>query len=95
MANQASGRHSIPYHTISEIPVRTISLLSVILRSPFIRVDEEPWLLINAYIAHDTAEWKDLGPKYLLQIYRDYIYTQDADFLAEVWTTVKVSRMQT
>ena len=52
--------------------------------------DEEPWLLINAYIAHDTADWKDLGPKYLLQIYRDYMYTKDKDFLDDVWTTVKV-----
>ncbi|CAF1053763.1 unnamed protein product [Adineta steineri] len=51
--------------------------------------DEEPWLLINAYIAHDTADWKDLGPKYLLQIYRDYMYTKNKDFLADVWTTVK------
>ncbi|CAF1547381.1 unnamed protein product, partial [Adineta ricciae] len=51
--------------------------------------DEEPWLLINAYIAHDTADWKDLGPKYLLQVYRDYMYTKDKDFLDDVWTTVK------
>jgi non-lysosomal glucosylceramidase len=53
--------------------------------------DEEPWSLINAYIAHDTADWKDLGSKYLLQIYRDYIYTQNKQFLVDVWPTVKVS----
>ncbi|CAF2719013.1 unnamed protein product [Rotaria sp. Silwood2] len=52
--------------------------------------DEEPWLLINAYISHDTAEWKDLNLKYLLQIYRDYVYTQNKQFLIDVWPTVKM-----
>lgn len=53
-------------------------------------LDEEPWLLINAYIAHDTADWKDLGSKYILQIYRDFIYTQKKQFLIDVWSTIKV-----
>jgi hypothetical protein len=53
-------------------------------------LDEEPWLSINAYISHDTAEWKDLGLKYLLQVYRDYIYTENKQFLTDIWTTVKV-----
>ena len=57
----------------------------------YFAVDEEPWLLINAYISHDTAEWKDLGLKYLLQVYRDYKYTKNKEFLAHVWPTVKVS----
>ncbi|CAF4727784.1 unnamed protein product [Rotaria sp. Silwood1] len=52
--------------------------------------DEEPWLLINAYISHDTADWKDLGLKYLLQVYRDYVYTQNKQFLIDVWPTVKM-----
>lgn len=52
-------------------------------------LDEEPWLLINAYIAHDTADWKDLGSKYILQIYRDYVYTQRKQFLVDVWPTIK------
>ncbi|CAF4494167.1 unnamed protein product [Rotaria socialis] len=51
--------------------------------------DEEPWISINAYISHDTAHWKDLGLKYLLQIYRDFVYTQDKQFLDTVWPTVK------
>lgn len=53
-------------------------------------LDEEPWLLVNAYISHDTAEWKDLGLKYLLQVYRDYVFTKNQKFLHEVWPTVKV-----
>jgi len=53
-------------------------------------LDEEPWLLLNAYVSHDTADWKDLGLKYLLQVYRDYIYTQNQQFLNEIWPTVKV-----
>jgi len=53
-------------------------------------LDEEPWLSLNAYNSHDTADWKDLGSKYLLQIYRDYIYTKNKRFLNDVWLTVKV-----
>lgn len=41
-------------------------------------------------MSHDTADWKDLGLKYLLQVYRDYIYTQNKRFLIEVWPTIKV-----
>ncbi|CAF2632217.1 unnamed protein product [Rotaria sp. Silwood2] len=52
--------------------------------------DEEPWLLINAYIVHDTADWKDLGLKYVLQVYRDFIYTQNKQFLIDLWPTIKL-----
>ncbi|CAF4096168.1 unnamed protein product, partial [Rotaria magnacalcarata] len=51
--------------------------------------DEEPWLSVNAYIAHDTAEWKDLGSKYVLQVYRDYVYTQNSEFLNHIWPTIQ------
>ncbi|CAF0984068.1 unnamed protein product [Adineta steineri] len=51
--------------------------------------DEEPWLLINAYISHDTADWKDLGLKYILQVYRDYVYTKNKQFLTDIWKTIK------
>lgn len=54
-------------------------------------LDEEPWLSINAYVAHDTADWKDLAPKYLLQIYRDFMHTKNTRFLSEIWPTVKVN----
>ena len=69
---------------------RTFSNFFFRILSLIIVQDEEPWLLINAYISHDTADWKDLGLKYILQIYRDYVYTQNKQFLIDVWSTVKV-----
>ena len=87
MADQHSGKPYIPCLTIWAIPVCHRRMTSS--RLLFLS-DEEPWSLINAYIAHDTADWKDLGSKYLLQIYRDYIYTQNKQFLVDVWPTVKV-----
>eukprot|EP01038_Epipyxis_sp_PR26KG_P012239 gene12239-16403_t len=35
---------------------------------------EEPWRIVNAYNFQDVSNWKDLGPKFVLQIYRDYYY---------------------
>ncbi|XP_010218121.1 PREDICTED: non-lysosomal glucosylceramidase [Tinamus guttatus] len=39
--------------------------------------DDEPWQRVNAYLIHDTANWKDLNLKFVLQVYRDYYLTQD------------------
>jgi non-lysosomal glucosylceramidase len=33
---------------------------------------EEPWRCLNAYNFQDVSRWKDLGPKFVLQVYRDY-----------------------
>lgn len=35
---------------------------------------EQPWALTNAYNFQDVSRWKDLGPKFVLQVYRDYHY---------------------
>ena len=29
---------------------------------------EEPWEKVNAYTIHDTAQWKDLNLKFVLQV---------------------------
>ena len=87
MVNPLNGKPYIPFHMISVIQVN-FEIKSFYLTRLFL--DEEPWLLINAYIAHDTADWKDLGSKYILQIYRDFIYTQKKQFLIDVWPTIKV-----
>ncbi|XP_008576009.1 PREDICTED: non-lysosomal glucosylceramidase isoform X2 [Galeopterus variegatus] len=47
--------------------------------------DDEPWLRVNAYLIHDTAEWKDLNLKFVLQVYRDYYLTGDQGFLKDMW----------
>jgi len=52
---------------------------------------EDPWLKINAYNAQDVSRWKDLNPKFVLQIARDYFLTGDKAFLEEVWPAVRQS----
>lgn len=47
--------------------------------------DDEPWLRVNAYLIHDTADWKDLNLKFVLQVYRDYYLTGDQGFLKDMW----------
>lgn len=38
---------------------------------------ETPWILPNVYNFQDVSNWKDLGPKFVLQIYRDVVYLQE------------------
>ncbi|KTG42725.1 hypothetical protein cypCar_00005284 [Cyprinus carpio] len=47
--------------------------------------DDEPWVRANAYLIHDTADWKDLNLKFVLQVYRDYYLTQDEQYLKDMW----------
>jgi non-lysosomal glucosylceramidase len=49
---------------------------------------EDPWVMVNAYSIQDVNRWKDLTPKFVLQVYRDYIATGDRDFVAEAWDAV-------
>lgn len=53
--------------------------------------DEDPWRLVNGYFLHDTNRWKDLNPKFVLQVHRDYVATGDRQFVAEVWPAVKAA----
>lgn len=54
-------------------------------QAPFPPADDEPWLRVNAYVIHDTADWKDLNLKFVLQVYRDYYLTGDQGFLRDMW----------
>ncbi|CAG12815.1 unnamed protein product, partial [Tetraodon nigroviridis] len=47
--------------------------------------EDEPWQRVNAYLIHDTAGWKDLNLKFVLQVYRDFHLTQDAQYLRDMW----------
>lgn len=51
--------------------------------------NEDPWAMVNAYNAQDVSRWKDLNPKFVLQVMRDYTWTRDIRFLKEVWPAVK------
>nr|XP_054756526.1 non-lysosomal glucosylceramidase-like [Lytechinus pictus] len=51
--------------------------------------EEDPWLKLNCYWFHDTAEWKDLNLKMVLMVYRDYFITKDTEFLDFMWPKCK------
>ncbi|XP_024975527.1 non-lysosomal glucosylceramidase-like isoform X2 [Cynara cardunculus var. scolymus] len=48
----------------------------------------DPWHEMNAYNIHDTSKWKDLNPKFVLQVYRDFAATGNQSFGTEVWPAV-------
>lgn len=62
---------------------------------PFPPADDEPWLRVNAYVIHDTADWKDLNLKFVLQVYRDYYLTGDQGFLRDMWPVCLVRDART
>ncbi|GJN39870.1 hypothetical protein PR202_gb29018 [Eleusine coracana subsp. coracana] len=51
----------------------------------------DPWFELNAYMLHDPARWKDLNPKFVLQVYRDAVATCDAGFIHAAWPAVYVA----
>lgn len=44
---------------------------------------------------HDTADWKDLNLKFVLQVYRDYYLTCDTLYLRDMWPVCQVLGDQT
>jgi len=50
--------------------------------------EEDPWFQVNGYNFHDSSKWKDLNPKFVLQVYRDYVFTGDRPFLKYCWRAV-------
>ncbi|KAJ6705013.1 NON-LYSOSOMAL GLUCOSYLCERAMIDASE [Salix purpurea] len=51
----------------------------------------DPWNEMNAYNIHDTSKWKDLNPKFVLQVYRDFAATRDMSFGVDVWPAVRTA----
>ncbi|KAJ4777497.1 Non-lysosomal glucosylceramidase [Rhynchospora pubera] len=51
----------------------------------------DPWHEMNAYNIHDTSKWKDLNPKFVLQVYRDFAATGDFSFGRAVWPSVRAA----
>ncbi|KAG6508070.1 non-lysosomal glucosylceramidase-like isoform X1 [Zingiber officinale] len=48
----------------------------------------DPWFKVNAYNLYDTDRWKDLNPKFVLQVWRDTVVTGDKAFAQAVWPSV-------
>jgi non-lysosomal glucosylceramidase len=55
--------------------------------------DEDPFKQINQFSWQDTNGWKDLNPKFVLMVYRDFVFTgrKDKDFLRATWPAVQES----
>ncbi|XP_054803001.1 uncharacterized protein LOC129306418 isoform X1 [Prosopis cineraria] len=51
----------------------------------------DPWFEVNGYNIYNTDRWKDLNPKFVLQIYRDVVATGDKKFAHAVWPSVYVA----
>ncbi|KAL6741732.1 hypothetical protein Aduo_014959 [Ancylostoma duodenale] len=49
---------------------------------------EEPWAQTNAYILHDTAEWRDLNLKFVLSCWRDYKLIVEKNYDRESATNI-------
>jgi non-lysosomal glucosylceramidase len=55
--------------------------------------NEHPWEKTNYTSYQDCNLWKDLGSDFVLQVYRDYLYTgrQDITFLQDCWPAIVAS----
>jgi non-lysosomal glucosylceramidase len=53
--------------------------------------EEDPFVQINQFSWQDTNGWKDLNTKFVLMIYRDYVFTgrKDTQFLKDTWPAVQ------
>ncbi|RDX85353.1 Non-lysosomal glucosylceramidase, partial [Mucuna pruriens] len=51
----------------------------------------DPWFEVNGYNLYNTDRWKDLNPKFVLQIYRDVVATGDKKFAQAVWPSVYIA----
>ncbi|KAI6691295.1 hypothetical protein NL676_028123 [Syzygium grande] len=50
-----------------------------------------PWFEVNAYNLFNSDRWKDLNPKFVLQVYRDFVATGDINFAKAVWPSVYIA----
>ena len=53
--------------------------------------EEDPFMQINQFSWQDTNGWKDLNPKLVLMIYRDFVLSgaKDKDFLRYTWPAIQ------
>lgn len=49
---------------------------------------EDPWFTVNSYRWRDSNMWKDMNSKFVLQLYRDYFFTNDTTLVEDGWSSV-------
>jgi len=54
---------------------------------------EDPFVNVNQYNYQDVSNWRDLNSKYVLMVWRDYVFSgsKDTDFLRYTWNAVKMA----
>lgn len=53
---------------------------------------QDPYTVTNCYEMHNTARWRDLNLKFILQSYRDYlVLDKDLNFLRHCWPAITAS----
>lgn len=54
---------------------------------------EDPFVNVNQYNYQDVSNWRDLNSKYVLMVWRDYVFSgsNDTDFLRYTWNSVKMA----
>ncbi|HVW77599.1 MAG TPA: non-lysosomal glucosylceramidase [Alloacidobacterium sp.] len=54
---------------------------------------EDPFVNVNQYNYQDVSNWRDLNSKYVLMVWRDYVYSGSTDvtFLHYAWNNVKAA----
>ena len=54
---------------------------------------EDPFVNVNQYNYQDVSNWRDLNSKYVLMVWRDYVFTgsNDTDFLRYTWNSIKMA----
>jgi non-lysosomal glucosylceramidase len=53
--------------------------------------EEDPFAQINQFSWQDTNGWKDLNTKFVLMVYRDFVFTgsKDKEFLKAAWPAIQ------
>jgi non-lysosomal glucosylceramidase len=54
---------------------------------------EDPFVNVNQYNYQDVSNWRDLNSKYVLMVWRDYVFSgsSDTEFLRYTWNGVKIA----
>ncbi|PKA53457.1 hypothetical protein AXF42_Ash012399 [Apostasia shenzhenica] len=74
-----------PIHGVNQVPRKVFGAV------PHDLGQNDPWFELNAYYLHDPNRWKDLNPKFVLQVYRDVVVTGDKSFAHAVWPSVFIA----
>jgi non-lysosomal glucosylceramidase len=55
--------------------------------------EEDPFFKVNQFSWQNTDDWKDLNTKFVLMVYRDYVFTgrTDQQFLRDTWPSVQLA----